>query len=314
MRAFLTGGTGFIGSHVAEALLCAGHEVVCHVRPSATRWRVAHLADGLRWFVGSLEDGPRLAEALAGCDAVLHIAAYGVQYRDQDWRTAIDTNVRTTAGVMIEARNVGIRRIVVAGSCVEYGKRADLNGERPLREDDLLCPTTLYAATKSSTTLVAQAIARQLNMEVIVLRPFHTYGPREDPEKFVPSIIRQCLSGRPVKMTAGQQVRDYCYVADVAEAFAAALEGPSVQAGEPAVVNIGSGRPSRLIEVARMIQELVPETDRLEAGALPYRPDEVWYLVPDLARAHALLGWCARTPLKEGLRQTVAWYRSAATR
>ena len=350
MRVFLTGATGFIGSHVAEALVAGRHEVTCLVRRRSSRWRLSEVGGKLRYEIGDVEAPGKPASVLREHDAVIHLAAYGVSREQSEYTRALAVNVLGTAQLMIAAAEAGVKRFVLAGSCMEYGQRprhrVQGSGFRELsprtevhtmstvrcprldlqrfdgaaiNEDQSLWPCHVYGATKAAATVVSIGVARQFGLPLIVLRPFHVFGPREDQRKFVPSLICQALEGKEIQMTGGEQVRDYCYVGDIAEAFVAAVEAglgePASEAGGSAddglatVINLGTGSGRPLAEIARAVLRHVPEAGPLAVGSLPYRRGEVWHVVADVATARRLLGWQATTSLDEGIRRTIEWYR-----
>lgn len=350
MRVFLTGATGFIGSHVAEALVAGRHEVTCLVRPQSSRWRLSEVEGRLRYEVGDLESVRQLASGLRGHDAVIHLAAYGVSRGQSEYPHALATNVLGTANAVIAAAEASVGRLVLAGSCMEYGQPPGFRvqgsgfGEplhpgkacamdrvepstfdvrslagTPIGEDRPLWPCHVYGATKAAATVAAIGAARQLGVPLIVLRPFHVLGPKEEQSKFIPSLICRALDGKEVQMTRGEQIRDYCYVTDIAQAFVAALEigfrnleGCDTSCkgdGSPAVVNVGTGKGRPLAEIAAAVLRRVPEAGRLAATSLPYRTDEVWSLVADVSAARRLLGWQATTSVEEGICRTIQWYR-----
>lgn len=304
-RILLTGGTGFIGSHVARVLVQAGARVRCIVRPLSNAWRLKELANHIEWAVGDMRDEAFLKISCERQEIVFHLAAEGVRSREADYRELVDTNIRGTCGLIFAAAFNGVCRIIQAGTCFEYGSTRPKEGHG-LTPEDVLKPTNLYGASKAASSLLSIAIAKSAGIEFAVLRLFHTYGPAEDPTKFVPTVIQKSLIGEPVLMTKGEQVRDYCYVEDVAEAF---LRAGLVPLAEPRVLNIGSGTSCTIAELAEAIVRQIPESGGLRLGALPYRPDEMWYLLPDLSETYNILGWKARYTLKQGIIKTISWYR-----
>lgn len=141
----------------------------------------------------------------------------------------------------------------------------------------------------------------------MLLRIFHTYGPRELISRLIPTLITKALAGEKVEMTRGEQVRDFCYVEDVVDAFLRAgfvdMQGESQK-----VLNVGSGQEASIADAAKIIMELIPEHGGFKLGALPYRSGEMWRLVPAVEEAQEFLKWKARHSLRDGLKKTIEWF------
>jgi nucleoside-diphosphate-sugar epimerase len=228
-------------------------------------------------------------------DLVVHLAATGV-FPGVEPAEVIDTNVGGTLSVLSAAARIGARRVVLAGSGFEYGEGGAVS------EDALPKPRSVYAASKFAATVLAQSLAPSLGVEVVALRPFMVYGPGERADRLVPSLIDACVNGRPLDLTAGAQVRDFVHVTDVAGAFVLALTAPV--AGE--VVNIASGKPTSVRDVAVLVNEACGGSGQLNFGVLPYRADEVWDISGDITKAHDVLGWTPTIDLATGIANMVA--------
>lgn len=282
MRLFITGATGFIGSHVVRLALAQGHEVVALRRPgSAAR---IPLPTAPAWVDGDLtslihDDGA----ALEGCDALIHLAAAGVNPTSQlasSWSTLFKANVNDSLGAWRCSVGRGVRRIVVCGSCFEYGT----SGERYdfIPPTAPLEPTHAYAASKAAATMAALGLARAERVECAIVRPFHVFGEGEDDARFWPSLARAARNGIDFPMTAGEQVRDFIPVENVAASLLSMAVDRPLVAGEPEVHNLGSGVPTTIREFATSWWSHWKARGRLLPGALPYRPGEVMRYVPEL--------------------------------
>jgi nucleoside-diphosphate-sugar epimerase len=192
------------------------------------------------------------------------------------------------------------RRLVAAGTCFEYD--TDL---QTLSESSATRPRHLYSASKLALYTALEAFARTVNMEFAWMRFFYQYGPFEDPRRLVPHVIGCLLRGETARLTAGEQVRDFLHVEDVADAV-----GRVAASTLGGAVNIGSGQPVTVREIALTIARQLDRTDLLALGAQPYAPQEPMYIVADSTKLRTATGWRPRFDLDSGLRQTIDWCRS----
>lgn len=303
----ITGVTGFIGGHLVRQALAAGLRVRALRRASSDTGRLEGL--GIEWTDGDIRELPTWERFLPGLDAVIHLAASGVTKID-DAFDAVHVNLPSIAHLFRCAAEAGVARIVLAGTCMEYGSTGERNPWQGLREDDPLAPTNAYAAAKAAASMIVAALARDLEREVFLLRPFYAYGPGDPAQRLVPAVIRMAAGGGKIRTTDGRQVRDFVHVDDVARAFllAARARWPGGKGDHRLrIVNVGTGQATPLWKVIERIAVLCGrDPAEVELGAVPHRPHEMWRLVADVAMAEELLGWRARIPLEEGLAATVA--------
>lgn len=302
-RVLVTGASGFLGAHVADLLARAGWDVLAGGRAGSVFWRLEQLGTPVRRIALDLDDeAETMTAAVRGAapDVLIHCAAYGVDYRLQEVGRAVRANVEGTIHLVRAAAAAGTGRIVHVGTCYEYGP-----ADRPIGEDAVLAPRSLYGITKAGGALAALGTAATLGAALAVVRPFGMYGPLENATKLVPSLLRACRDGARMELTAGGQRRDYTFVRDIAEACRRLAETASFPAGE--VFNLGSGAPVTLRQLGEAAAAVVGHGgDGLLWGALPYRPDEVMNIVADTGKAASLLGWRATTTLADGLAATLA--------
>lgn len=319
MNILVTGGAGFIGSHLVDALIAEGHEVVVLDDLSVGKLEnVAHHLAHLRFrFVqDTILNEAALEPLIRWADLVFHLAAVvGVKYVVEDPLRAIRVNVRGTENVLDLAFRYGVRTVVASSSEV-YGKSARV----PLREDDdrLLGPTTVprwsYADAKAIDEYIALAYARQ-GLPVTVVRYFNAYGPRLDPRGYGSVVARfftQALRGEPLTVYGdGQQTRSFTYVADTVRGTILAGMKPEAVGG---IFNIGSDREITIRDLAQRILELTGSRSEIVyvPYAAAYGPDfeETRRRVPDVSRAREVLGFEAQVSLEEGLRRTLEWFRN----
>lgn len=285
------------------------------VRPASDLWRVRDVADRVETVtadLATLQANPPTS-TLSGVDSVFHLAAVGVDQAPRTTDVLIEHNILGTAHLLKLAEALRVRRVVYCGSCFEYGPGL-------LRSEDLVpVPQSVYGASKAAGWLLAQAISRRTGVPVVGLRPFTAYGPYEAPQRLIPYAIARALQAHDLELTAGDQSRDFVYVKDVVEAFLAAAVVPKVDGG---LFNVCTGVATTVKDVAAMIVDQTGSRSRLRLGVRPHRVDEIGALSGDPGRARAELSWEARTSLRDGLRQTIQWFRerkpvqadSAATR
>jgi nucleoside-diphosphate-sugar epimerase len=277
MRIFLTGGTGFIGSHLLQQALAAGHEVVALRRPHA-KPRIS-LEQEPHWIDGDLADD--WSEALTSCEAFIHLAAYGVAEGANDWEGCFQTNVIDSLRLWRQAVAAGIRKFLIVGSCFEYGRSGERYDFIPTSAP--LEPTTAYGASKAAATMAAQALAVEEELQLVVARPFHVYGSGEAPSRFWPSLMEAATFGHDFPMTTGDQIRDFQAVDSAANQLLTWLMQADVKKGLAKVVNLGTGEPKTLMGLAEQEWKRLKASGRLLPGAITHRQNEVMRYVPEVS-------------------------------
>jgi len=294
VRILLTGATGFIGSHVARALIREGHEVHVVVRAESNLGRIEDLASSLHLIKGDVLS-PTFVLQPSAFDLGIHLAWYVEpgkylhQPQKKDW---IAASLRLANAL----RDGGCRRFIGTGTSFEYAP-SDL----PQRESSPTRPTTAYGQAKLELFEALQSI----DIELAWVRPFYLYGPDEDHRRLVPVVINSLLRGQETKLVPGERVRDYLHIEDVASAICAVAGSRLTGA-----VNIASGIPVTVREIALKIGELLNRVDLLKIGALPYAATEPIYLLADNTKLREGTGWKQRYALEEGLRQTIDWWKN----
>jgi nucleoside-diphosphate-sugar epimerase len=303
--ALVTGGAGFIGSHIVSLLLNEGWAVrVLDDFSTGRRENLQGLVGRLEIFEGDIRDSARLDEALRGVEVIFHQAAFvSVPGSMENPLACFDINVQGTANVLETARRHAVRRVVLASSAAVYGD-ADI---LPLEEETPLQPLSPYAASKRIDEIYAQLYTRSLGLEVVALRYFNVFGPRQRPDSpyaaAVPIFIRRYLDGKPVTVFGdGGQTRDLIYVGDVARANLLAAEHPDAP-GQ--IFNICTGIETRLLDLLEILDKFFPAA--LAPVFSEPRPGDIYRSVGSPERAARVIGFRAQTSLEEGLRQTVAW-------
>ena len=303
----VTGGAGFIGSHLSEELVRRGHSVrVADNLITGKRRNLDHIP-GVEFVEGDLADLTFAGRAVAGMDYVLHQAAIpSVPRSVQDPISSNRANTDATLNVLVAARDAGVKRLVFAGSSAEYGNTPTL----PKHEGMPVSPLSPYALQKVAGTLYCQMFTRLYGFETVVIRYFNVFGPRQDPPSpysGVISVFATALSEnrRPTIYGDGEQTRDFTYVANVVDGVLRACEAPKA-AGE--IINVATNGRVSLNELLRVMNTIVG-TD-LKAIYAEARSGDVKDSQADITKAKELLGYSPIVGLEEGLRNTLAWCRS----
>ncbi|HEV2750282.1 MAG TPA: SDR family oxidoreductase [Gemmatimonadales bacterium] len=311
MRCLITGGAGFIGSHLVEHLVNAGHDVVVlDDLSTGRRENFAAVRRRISFMRGSVADLSTCRRAMEGIEYVLHHAAVtSVQRSVEDPAAAHAVNATGTLNVLVAARDARVRRVVYAGSTSAYGNSTVL----PTSEDQVAHPLGPYAGAKLAGEAYCQAFHATYGLETVVLRYFNVFGPRQDPKSqyaaVVPRFIAAALEGEPPTIYGdGTQTRDFVYVANVVQANLLAARAPAARvAGQ--VFNVGSGKSVSVNELWDRVRSLtgVPVLPKHEAA----RAGEVKSSVAAIAKACDRVGYRPSVDFDEGLRHTVAYYREA---
>jgi len=307
MRCVVTGGAGFIGSNLAEALLAEGHSVAVIDDFSTGRAEnIAAFREDIDLFEGDIRDEALLARAFAGAEVIFHQAAVPSVPRsiERPWQSH-DVNASGTLRVLLAARNAGAGRVVYASSSSVYGDTPDL----PKVETMTPQPLSPYAVAKLAGEYYCLIFPALYGLETVALRYFNVFGPRQDPASqyaaVVPIFITAVLEGRTARIYGdGEQSRDFTFIENVVQANirAATAEGAS---GE--VFNVGVGEAHTVNELFRAVRE----TAGADAGAehAPPRPGDVRDSLADISKARELLGYEPSVGLREGLERTVEYFR-----
>jgi len=304
----VTGGAGFIGSHMVEALRRRGDRVrVADSLVTGKRSNLAHV-DQVEFLEGDLADEAFARKAVAGVEYVLHQAAIpSVPRSVEDPITSNRANIDATLSLLVAARDAGVKRVVYAGSSSAYGNAAAL----PKREDMPTAPLSPYALQKLVGEQYMQMFTELYGLSTVTIRYFNVFGPRQDPSSAYSGVIslfiRYLVEGKaPTLHGDGEQTRDFTYVTNVVDgALRASQAGPEVSG---AVINVATGSRISLNDLLRTLKQITGATVEPVYG--PPRAGDVRDSLADITKAQRLLGYHPVVGLEEGLRQTVAWYAS----
>ncbi len=315
----VTGGAGFIGGHLVDALLSLGATIqVIDDLSTSTLEHLSELIDldpqRVRFIHGSILDASAALQAVEGSQVVFHLAAIGsVPLSMKEPRRSFAVNSSGTVAVLEAARGVGVRRVVFASSSSVYGAASPgAPADAPRVETMPPAPISPYGASKLAAEGACRAWAAAYGLQTVCLRYFNVFGPRQDPDSpyaaVIPAFIKRCINGEgPVIFGDGLHTRDYTYVANVVAAnlLAGTCENPGVINGSP--VNIAAGTRTTLLELARQVAERCGTVATPEFQ--PERIGDIRVSSADISLAKRALGYQPFSPLADGLFETVQWYR-----
>ena len=308
-RYLVTGGAGFIGSHIATRLVSEGHMVrILDNLCAGSLINLAHLGSAVEFHEGDVRDTVAVARAVAGCEVVFHQAALAsVPLSIEKPLETHSTCVTGTVNVLDAARQAGVRRVVYAGSSSAYGDSPEMP-KRESHKPEVLSP---YAAAKLAGEYYCQAFAASYDIEVVRLRYFNVFGPRQDPQSpysaVIPLFASALVEGRtPRIFGTGEQSRDFVFVENVVDANILASQAPGVS-GQ--VFNVACGETISVLELLQLICEELEVP--CEPEFLPARVGDVLHSWADISATKRDLGFKVRVSLHDGLRKTLAFYKQA---
>jgi nucleoside-diphosphate-sugar epimerase len=303
MRSLVSGASGHLGSYLTRLLIARGEEVTILVRPSSDLWRLDGVLDQVRVIRAPLEDLEPLANELRGAvpDTVFHLAWSGVTADTRNHSDTLIDNVTGALRLFRIAREAGCGCWVGLGSQAEYGPQA-----APLAEHLAPRPDTVYGVAKLSLGQMLAALCGAAGMRFVWLRLLAAYGPKDDPRHLIPSVIETLLSGARPALTAGEQLWDYLYVEDAAEAI---YRAAATQAAE-GMYNLASGHAETVRRMVERLRDMIDPELALGFGEIPYGPGGPMSIRADAGKLRNATGWSAATDLESGLRRTLEWHRS----
>ena len=303
-KVLVTGGSGFIASHLCRRLIGAGAKLYVLTRYNSVidNVRLADIWSAITPIEADLRNPDSLKKiSIVKPDIIYHFAAYNhVGDSFSNISEAIDVNSKGTVNLM-EAYG-GYKRFVYISSSEVYGFQESV----PFSEGSRPFPISPYSIGKYSGELYARMKHKVYKKPVVAIRPFNAFGPYQSPRAIIAEIVIKCLKGEDILTTAGIQTREFNYVENLVDGFM--LAGVKEKAaGE--VINIGSGVEISIKELVKKIHKLSYSKSKLHIGALPYRPTEIWRMFSESKKAKRILGWSPEIKLEEGLVRTINWYK-----
>lgn len=316
MKVLVTGGGGFIGSHIVKQLSAAGHAPVVYDDFSTNEKLDPGSESGMTKVIeGDVKDTKKLVESLKDVDAVIHMASFiSVEESVKNPVMYMENNVLGTASLLMAMREAGVKKVVFSSSATVYGEPKSL----PITEDFPLSAANPYAASKIASEAICESFSKTDGFDVTILRYFNPYGPGElhDPETHaIPNFIMAGIEKRPIPLYwKGEQVRDFIYVEDLASAHISVLDLSDYKQGlNPAsakfnVFNVGTEKGVKIIDAVNIISDILGYS--LEVEDKGDRKGDVMANYASSEKLKSATGWEAKVGLEEGLKKTVEWFKS----
>ncbi len=302
-RIFITGAGGFIGSNLTKKLSSLGYDIHIILKPGSNPFRLNEIKDRINIHSTDLLDKAQLPKLLKKINPniIYHLATHGAYSFQNDREKIIDVNIMGTLNLLEASRKIDYGSLIVTGTSSEYGFK-----KHPMKETDALEPTSFYAASKASTTLISQVFAKEFKKPISILRPFSVYGPYEEKSRFVPTIIRALFEGKEISLTSGSQRRDLVYIDDVVDAYLSFLSKNRTLEGE--VFNLGTGRQYTNDDVVKILFKVTGKKTKVKKGAFPKKTWDTSFWVADISKSKKILKWQPKVTLEEGLKKTYKWF------
>lgn len=299
-RILITGGSGFLGSHIVHALAAQKFKIAVLLRQSKTPQRLAGLENSIHIIHGDIgrpEDWLNELKDFAP-EAAVHMAWSGVGGSQRNEAAQAD-NITNTVKLAAALKACGTKHFIGAGSQAEYGP---IN--RRCSEDEATNPVTLYGHAKLAAGAMTKLYCYENDLRFAWLRIFSTYGPGDHDYWLIPYVIKELCAGRIPRLTKCEQCWDYLHVSDAAAAFVSVLMEPAAMG----IFNLGSDTAPPLASIITRIRDCIDPKLPVGFGSISYQPHQVMHLQANISRLTKATGWKPRIPLFEGLQETVAWY------
>ena len=304
-KVLITGGAGFIGSNFVRKFLELDYEVYIIEKKESNLWRLEDIKNKIKINYINLEDFSRLKSFIIKTKPkiILHFATYGAyQSWQQDTKLTINTNLLGTVNLVNACSKINFDCFINTGSSSEYGIK-----DKPMKENDLLEPVSLYGITKSATTMYCQHVAKKYNLPIVTFRPFGVYGYFEAKKRLIPTIIKSCLKNEEFSLSSPNSVRDFVFIEDMMDAYLKAIN--NIQSIKGEILNLGTGKQTRINEAVDLIREITNSNTKPQYGQERIAQYEPKNWVADILKIKRLLNWQPKYSLKEGLKKDVEWFK-----
>lgn len=298
---FITGANGFIGANLIRLLIKNDYKVNALIRRNANLWRIKDMLKDIKVYKGDITDFKSLQKIVNNIRPayIFHLASYGNSSQDSNLNEMIETNIIGLKNLLETTLNINYKAFVISGSSSEYGFK-----NQAMKEVDSLKPNSYYSATKACATLIAQSFALINNKPITIARLFSAYGPYEENNRLIPTVIKLALANEEISLTSGKVQRDFIYVEDIVEAFLK-ITKTKLKNGE--IINLGTGKQHDNKDVVKIIEKILHKKLRIKIGKFAKRAWDTNYWVADNQKAKKLLSWRPKYDLEKGLKQTINW-------
>lgn len=299
----ITGATGFIGANLVHRLVQQYSSVFVLLRPDSDTWRLQSITQKVNPVYSDITQKSAVQKTLNDIkpQTIFHLASYGNASFHSDIMQMIQVNIMGTTYVLSASKNHRPRSIVVVGTSSEYGSKNE-----PMYENMLLEPNSYYAITKATATHLSRVLSKAYNFPIVVVRPFSVYGPYEDKVRFIPTIIRNLLTGQSIKLVPGITRHDFIYIDDVVKQLIQCATHAKKISGE--VINLGTGIEYTNSEVVHMLFDIAKKSVPINTKGYPKKTGDNVHWVANINHANQLLHIKKRHSLKKGLTKTYQWF------
>ncbi len=307
---FITGATGFIGSHLTRFFSTHQYEVHLLSRKTSDYSRIQDVLNTVHIHIATLEEKNVLRTILKKIkpDYIFHLANEGLYGgKDGESKTVINTNFVGTINLLEASADIPYKLFINTGSSSEYGP-----SDHRMKEIDPVFPQSVYAISKLGSTLFARSFALQNNKPVVTLRIFSPFGPNDEKTRLIPTVITSALANKPIELANPLSVRDFIYVEDVVRAYLSCIQSGQQLSGE--VINIGSGKQHTTSEVVEKIISITNSKSKVRWNKVKPRPYESAVWQADISKAKKLLSWKPHNSFEEGFKKTIQSYRELSSK
>ncbi len=300
----ITGASGFIGSNLLRRLV--DEKVQAHIilRKNSKTWRIKDILDKVKIHTGDLSKFNEVQQIVNKTrpTVIYHLTSYGAYPYQKNVENILKTNVFGTWNLLKALSNHKYKLFVNTGSSSEYGFK-----KKPMKEIDLLVPTSYYAVAKSTQTHLCSHMANESNKPIVTLRPFSVYGPYEEPSRLIPTLLKSLYIGKKMRLVSPNIARDFIYIDDMVDAY---LKIEELQQYQGTVFNIGTGIQSTIKQVVKTAFKISSKKIPLEWGRMKPRSWDTTNWVANISLAKKLLKWTPRYSLNQGLRKNWEWFKN----
>jgi len=297
----ITGGTGFVGANLVRRLVKEKNNLHLIIRKNYDKWRIKDISKNVNFHYVDLNNQKEVEKVVNKVNPkiIYHLAAYG-NYLEES-RKNLETDIFGTLNLLNACNEIGYDVFINTGSSSEYGMK-----NRAMKESDLIEPNSYYAIAKATQSLLSQYLGRDKGLPIITLRLFSVYGPYEMNHRLIPTLIKNSLNGKDLKLASPKTARDFIFVEDVVDAYIKASRMPKL-AGH--IFNIGTGKQSSLKEIVSIIINLTNSKAKQKWGTYPDRSFDASIWVADISKANRMLKWYPKHNLRQGLKKTIDWFK-----